>query len=156
MVERVLIWNLWVSSHVEICAKHIWLCFSILWINVLSICICRLTEIADEDEIKGWIPLAIKTSFDSTESLHITKVDNEVEKLEVPVFPKLEPFPLPCSCVSSAPVDWSLSQCTMNPLGLLKPDATDSSTGNVETGLRLHCGKWLRYLNGSQNRLTSH
>ena len=58
----------------------LFLCSSILWTNVLSICICRLTETADEDEIKGWIPLAIKTSFDSTGSLHITKVDNEVKK----------------------------------------------------------------------------
>lgn len=42
-----------------------------------------LTETSDEDEIKGWIPLAIKTSFDSTGSLHITKVDNESPKVNV-------------------------------------------------------------------------
>ena len=41
----------------------------------------RQSEVAGEDEIKGWIPLAIKVSFDSTGSLHISKIDHEVHTL---------------------------------------------------------------------------
>lgn len=40
------------------------------------------SEVADEDEIKGWIPLAIKASFDSTGSLHISKIDHENLKVK--------------------------------------------------------------------------
>ena len=41
----------------------------------------RRSEVADEDEIKGCIPLAIRASFDSTGSLHISKIDHEVDTL---------------------------------------------------------------------------
>ena len=73
----------------------------------------RRSEVADEDEIKGWIPLAIKASFDSTGSLHISKIDHEVDTLHGNgLFKSGLAYAIFCLSICKTTKHWNLEQST--------------------------------------------